>query len=131
LCQPTPIGVGAGNDLTLYAGFWTCWLQGTVSVVPLPTAPFVTALLGSVPNPFSAATTVRFSLAREAPVEIRIFDVAGRSIRTLASSRAAPGLHQVTWDARNDAGVRAPSGTYFCRLTSDSYASVRKLLLVR
>jgi hypothetical protein len=131
LCQPTPTGVGTGGDLVLYAGFWKGWMQGVVSVAPSVSPPFVTALLGITPNPFNATTAVHFSLAREAPVEIRVFDVSGRLVRTLTSGHSPPGVHRVIWDARSDAGIRAPSGTYFCRLTSNSFSSVRKLLIVR
>jgi hypothetical protein len=59
-------------------------------------------------------------------VRIAVFDVAGRWIQTLVSEKRAAGKHTVTFDARD-----LPSGVYFARMESGSFALTRKLLLFR
>ena len=57
-------------------------------------------------------------LPAEGPVELRVHDVAGRLVRTLASRRAirrSAVLRTFTWDGRTDDGREAPTGVYFVR----------------
>ena len=83
------------------------------------------------PNPFSAETRIGFRLASPGRVELAIYSVLGRSIRTLAAGRFEPGEHSVTWDGRSDAGTRVPSGVYFCRLSAGKIGLTQKVLLLR
>ena len=64
-------------------------------------------------------------------VSIRIYDAAGRLVRSLVSGNRATGRYQASWDGRNDAGRPVGSGAYFCRLESNGTAKVQKLLLLR
>lgn len=68
------------------------------------------------PNPFAAATAIRFDLAATGPVRVAVHDVTGRRVRTLASGTFSPGAHEVRWDGLDDARRPAPNGTYFVRL---------------
>ena len=69
------------------------------------------------PNPFHGSTAIVFSLPKDGPVDLRILDLAGRVVRTLASrSPTVSGLHALSWDGRRDDGDLAPAGVYFVRL---------------
>jgi len=59
---------------------------------------------------------VRFGVASADRVRIRLHDVAGRCVRTLADRTFAPGEHDVVWDGADDGGARVPPGVYFARL---------------
>jgi hypothetical protein len=83
------------------------------------------------PNPFNPSTMIRYDVAEAGPVSIRIFDVAGRSVRTLSSRHESPGTKQVAWDGRDDAGAPAPSGVYFVRLHARGFEKTRKMVLIR
>lgn len=84
------------------------------------------------PNPFSGVTQVRFSLERGSMVALRVFDVSGREIRTLLHGAALEaGAHEVSWDGRDDAGIRQGSGLYFLAVDSDAGRSVERVLLIR
>jgi len=76
----------------------------------------VTKLSQARPNPFNPTTTIAYSLAGRSRVTIRIYDVAGRIVRTLVDGEAEPGEHTVIWDGATDAGQRAASGVYFVRM---------------
>ena len=88
--------------------------------------------LRSDPNPFDGRTTIGFALAARAPVSLRIYDVAGRLVRTLASGQAMePGAHRVDWDGRDGAGARLRAGLYLCRLDAGAARETRRLIRVR
>jgi hypothetical protein len=84
------------------------------------------------PNPFRDATTIRYSVFGErAEVELTIFDLAGRRVRTLVSGKVPGGLHDAVWQGHNDEGLRVASGVYFYRLKGESRTVTKKLMLLR
>jgi serine protease AprX len=83
------------------------------------------------PNPFNPTTNIKFTLEKEGPVELAVFDVSGRKIHTLVSRSLGPGDHVATWDGTDQAGSRVPSGMYFYRLTGGRDFSTRKMMLVK
>ncbi len=90
-------------------------LTATVGVEESP----VRALaLSALPNPFRHTSAVELVLperAREARVEV--FDLAGRSIRSLVAGSLEPGTHRWTWDGRTNQGERVRAGIYLIRAT--------------
>ena len=90
----------------------------------------VTALRGARPNPFRGSTAIELSLAHEAHVELGVYDVRGARVRTLGGGTFGAGVHTLVWDGRNDAGLAAPQGIYFIRMTTGSKSFVRKALLM-
>ena len=89
------------------------------------------ALSVSRPNPFSMSASIDFTLSKAEEVRLGIYDVAGRSIRTILDARASAGTHRAMWDGRDAAGTLAPGGVYFWRLETESRAESQKVLLVR
>ena len=69
------------------------------------------------PNPFNPATTITYSLDKSGPIELLIFDLLGRTVRTLVHGAQTSGLHSVVWAGLDDAGRQLPTGLYFYRLT--------------
>jgi hypothetical protein len=87
----------------------------------------------NIPNPFNPATTIEYELATDGGATLRIYDAAGRAVRTLvaAASNIAAGTHRVVWDGRDDAGTAVSSGLYVVRLESNGRTATRKLVLLR
>jgi len=88
--------------------------------------PAAFALYQNYPNPFNPATTIGYALPNAAVVTLKIYDVFGREVATLADGPQAAGFHSVEWNASDLAG-----GVYFYRLQSGSEMLTRKLLLVK
>ncbi|HET9250495.1 MAG TPA: FlgD immunoglobulin-like domain containing protein [Candidatus Eisenbacteria bacterium] len=89
-------------------------------------------LLGAAPNPFNPRTAVRFELDRSSEVRLRIYNVEGALVRTLAGGRFPEGSHRVVWDGRDDRRREVGSGAYFLRLTADGTdLPARKVVLLR
>jgi FlgD Ig-like domain len=93
--------------------------------------PLVTALHANVPNPLNPTTTIHFDLAADGQVMLRVYDVSGRSVRTLWNGAHDRGRHMIVWNGLDDHGSPVASGVYLCRLESREAAIVRKMLLVR
>lgn len=83
-------------------------------------------LLQNVPNPFSGSTDITFELDNPATVQLQVFDVTGREVRTLASGAYASGPHTVTFDAAGLAG-----GVYVFALEVDGQRTSRRMLHMR
>lgn len=88
-------------------------------------------LLGNVPNPLRAGTTIRFSVLVSESVTLEVFDVDGRLVRTLLDERVSPGLTAVSWDGRDASGRDVGTGAYFYRLKSATFSETRRMLVVR
>jgi hypothetical protein len=84
----------------------------------------------NTPNPFRPATTIRFALPSTRDVELRVFDVAGRAVKTLANGPLGPGVHTLQWNGTDDRGSRLSSGVYFYRLTAGEDRAQRKMVIV-
>jgi FlgD Ig-like domain len=84
------------------------------------------------PNPAGSLCSVAFSLAADASVQLRVFDLHGRLIRTLVSGPRPRGLHTVTWDLTGQSGQRVAAGVYFARLElSGKVVDKRKIVVTR
>lgn len=83
------------------------------------------------PNPFNPTTSIRFSLPSAGEVELAVFDLAGRRVRTLEQGLMNEGAHTVTWNGRSDSDHEVASGIYFYKLTSGKTKQERKMVLIR
>ena len=93
--------------------------------------PLVTRLYAPQPNPFRAALSIRYSLAAEGRVTLRVHDLTGRVVRTLCASSMKRGTYSVTWNGADDRGRELARGVYFCRFTAGDYRVTEKLVLQR
>ncbi|RJP82269.1 MAG: T9SS C-terminal target domain-containing protein, partial [Candidatus Zixiibacteriota bacterium] len=82
--------------------------------------------LEASPNPFNPTTALGFKLSAPGHVSIRVYDTAGREVRTLVGGWREAGAHQVRFDASG-----LPSGIYFVRLQTGEYTGVEKLVLLK
>src|SRR5262245_30525680 len=86
--------------------------------------------LSAGPNPSSGAMEIRFTLAAPSRIDLRIYDLAGRVVRSLATARPlGGGTHAVAWDGRNGEGREVPAGVYFASLRESGRE--RRAVLVR
>ncbi len=83
------------------------------------------------PNPFTPSTTIRFALSVPLRVNLSIYGIQGRLIRTLVDDVRSPGDHIVEWDGRDAAGADVAAGVYLYRLSTGELEETRKMILVR
>jgi hypothetical protein len=98
------------------------------AALPLETG----AALGEfIPTPFRNQVCINYSLLTKGSLSLKIYDVQGRYVRTLASGSHRSGQYVVRWDGTDRRGMLVPAGTYFCRLEADGTQDIRKLVLAR
>ncbi|MBN2561173.1 MAG: T9SS type A sorting domain-containing protein [Phycisphaerae bacterium] len=84
------------------------------------------------PNPMRKRATVSFHLPRRTRIDLKIYDVSGRLVRTLSSAITEAGDHAIVWDARDASGRAVPSGIYTFRLMAgDGKVRTGKITVVR
>ena len=106
-------------------------MNGDATAALEPGTQLAFALHQNAPNPFHAGTTIRFALPQAEHVDLEVYNVAGKRVRTLASGREGAGLLAYTWDGRNDAGQRVTSGVYFYRLKAGEHEATRKMVFMK
>ena len=84
------------------------------------------SLYQNSPNPFSRATTIRYSLSEEGPVTLKIYTMQGKEVRTLVDGYVGKGIHSALF-AYDD----LPSGTYFYILRAGKNVRAKEMVIVR
>ncbi|NUN69876.1 MAG: T9SS type A sorting domain-containing protein, partial [Bacteroidetes bacterium] len=64
-------------------------------------------------------------------IDLSIFDIQGKLVRTLENTMKEAGAHRIQWDSRDNAGNRVASGTYFYRVQHNGQHLVNKLMLIK
>lgn len=147
LASAGPINLGAGEDTLLafaiLGGESLHDLQGTADVAQVvfargtANAPEsvgirgVTRLLRPSPNPFCQDTQIRFELARPSSVNLAVYDVNGRLVRTLEEGQHAAAVHTRSWNGRDNDGRRVPGGIFFVRLEAGGKCESRPLVYLK
>ena len=83
------------------------------------------------PNPATGPSTIGFSLVRGGDVSLRVYDIAGRAVRTLAGGPLASGRYRYAWDGRDDGGSPVTSGLYLVKLSMGRDKVVGRIILTR
>jgi hypothetical protein len=87
--------------------------------------------LAARPNPFNPVSHVTFSLPAASHVDLRVYSVNGRFIRTLASGEFGPGACHFSWDAKDETGRTVSAGVYVYRLTAGNRVVMEKAVLAK
>ncbi|GEM_PF-1286261 len=135
-----------GNSLFEYLPSYTWWIYKGIPLndflvgINQPQGNVASGfeLKQNYPNPFNPETRIPYTVSSEHSagnypmVEVKIYDVLGREVKTLVKERKAPGNYTVYWDGRDGNGNPVSSGVYFYRLRAGStIIKVRKMLLLK
>lgn len=83
------------------------------------------------PNPFNAQTTIALNLYRAGVVDLKIFDLQGRTVKSYRPAWYGPGEYSFLWPGENDQGRPVASGIYFAVVSCNQTRRILKLQLVR
>ncbi len=78
------------------------------------------------PNPFNPTTTIEYYLPLETHVTLEIYNVSGQKVAVLKNGIIETGYHSIVWNA-----LGMPSGIYFCRLETENFIDMKKMLLLK
>jgi hypothetical protein len=116
---------------------WSGFSNREQAIVNIPTGtgelplPSSLALSQNYPNPFNPQTSVSFTLPVKSEVDISVYNILGRKVRTLVRGNYEPGSHTVIFDGRDDAGKAISAGVYFYRLETAGNSLTRKMVLIK
>jgi hypothetical protein len=129
----TAVGPITGPNYWALIGFWQPEGQtGVREQAYSPNqGPLKTRLYTPQPNPFRTHLAIRYSLAAEGRVTLRVHDLTGRVVRTLADNVMRPGRYSLNWSGTDDRGRELARGVYFCRFLAGDYRATEKLVLQR
>jgi hypothetical protein len=88
-------------------------------------------LAAARPNPFSGETTIAFAIPTAQHVQLFIYDVTGRLVRTLVNGEYSAGTHRATWNGTDDGATRIAPGVYFAKLRAGTQERIEKLVLLK
>jgi len=83
------------------------------------------------PNPFNPVTTLRYDLPENSLVNITIYDMMGREVKTLINQTQDAGYRSVVWDATNNYGNPVSAGIYLYQILAGDYLSTKKMVLLK
>ena len=83
------------------------------------------------PNPFNPVTTLRYDLPENALINITIYDMLGRQVKTLMDQTQDAGYRSIIWDATNDYGKPVSAGIYLYQIQAGEYMQTKKMVLLK
>ena len=106
-------------------------LDASLSVNEEIEIPVKFSLHPAFPNPFNPITNIRYDLPEASYIDLRVFDLAGREVRTLVRGFDHAGEKSVVWDAKDNNGRSVSAGVYIYRLETAGQVQSQKLILLK
>jgi gingipain R len=85
---------------------------------PVPALSAEVKLLGNFPNPFNPETRIAFEIPAAMEVNLTVYDIRGRQVKTIVDGMLEAGHHEMTWDGRDSGGRISASGVYLYNLVT-------------
>ena len=92
---------------------------------------FTYALYKAYPNPFNPVTTLRYDLPEDANVNITIYDMMGRKVKTLINELQSSGYKSVQWNGTNNQGEPVSAGVYLYKIQAGDFVDTKKMILLK
>ncbi|MBN1634328.1 MAG: T9SS type A sorting domain-containing protein [Ignavibacteria bacterium] len=111
----------------VHACFFVFEQLGTIGIKPIGTEIPKGFYLGqNYPNPFNSMTNVKFEMLNSGMVEIKVFDLLGREVRTLVNEYKQAGSYVISFN-----GSGLSSGVYFYRMKAGNFVQVKRMVLIK
>ncbi len=123
---------GSGNFVEMNPTFAVENQMPTTSIEDnSSTVPATFVLKQNYPNPFNPSTTISFDLQERTLINLVIYDVLGKQIKTLVNQPLNAGVNTAGWNGNDGSGRPVSSGVYLYRITAGESTQTRKMLLLR
>jgi hypothetical protein len=139
------------SNVTVAALEWTVHVTDGIDTVEADNAPFSITIDGAnalsaylegllpdefalrqnYPNPFNPVTTLRYDLPEQTHVNITVYDMLGRKVRTILNQQQDPGYKSLIWNATNDYGKPVSAGIYLYQIQAGEYMQTKKMVLLK
>ena len=85
----------------------------------------------TTPNPFNPVTTLQYDLPEDAMVNITIYDMIGRQVKTLINGSQTAGYKTTQWNATNDKNEPVSAGIYLYEIQAGDFKETKKMVLLK
>ena len=85
----------------------------------------------NIPNPFNPITSLRYDLPEDGLVNITIYDMMGRIVKTLVNSSQTAGFKSIRWNATNDKNEPVSAGLYLYAIQAGEFRQTKKMVLLK
>ena len=89
------------------------------------------SLLQNYPNPFNPVTKLRYELPENSHVNITIYDMLGRAVKTMVNQHQNAGHRSIIWDGTNDYGNTVSTGIYLYQIQAGAYTRTKKMVFLK
>jgi flagellar hook assembly protein FlgD len=108
----------------------------TTSVPEASLVPTVFGLSQNYPNPFNPTTRIKYTLPEQSTVSLKIYNLLGQEMVSIASGVQEAGFYELTWDGHNSRGTPVGSGVYFYRFeakgaSGKKFTDLKKMLFLK
>ena len=117
----TSTGDSTGLDITLVK-----YSTVVTGINNNKTIPLSFSLEQNYPNPFNPSSTIKYSVAKNTMVTLKVFDILGREVRNLVNENKAPGVYQINFHASD-----LSSGIYFYQLKAGGFVQTKKMIFMK
>jgi len=88
-------------------------------------------ILSYYPNPFNSATNIKIKVSTPQKIDINVYDLLGRKVKSISSKYLSDGTHEFKWDGTMESNAPASSGVYYITAKSERYQEWKKITLVK
>ena len=106
-------------------------LENTSLSIGTGALPEAFALHQNYPNPFNPVTSLRYDLPEDGLVNITVYDMIGRIVKTLVNSPQTAGYKSIIWDATNNRNEPISAGLYLYTIHAGKFRDTRKMVLLK
>jgi len=144
LASAPPAGTGSleidytyARQLDLVVTNWdpddpnVAFLHEIATTVAAGAPPAGVLLLPNRPNPFNPSTVIPIRLGEAGRVEVGVYDLSGRLVRTIFRGAVGAGTLDLSWDGTDEALRPVASGVYFTRVEAEDRVETRRMTLIR
>ena len=117
---------GNGNNAA-----WLIKVENPLVEIVESFIPNVFALHQNYPNPFNPVTSLRYDLPEDGLVNITIYDMMGRVVKTLVNGSQSAGNKSVQWKATNNRNEPVSAGLYFYMIQAGGFMKTKKMVLLK
>jgi len=111
-------------------GHWQLWMTNMdILTGTEDRSPSEKCSLAVHPNPFRDETTIDFVQDQPGEVSLTIYNSLGNKVIMLKPMKEGTGKFSVSWDGKNENGIKMPAGIYFCILTTNSKSVQNKIVI--
>ena len=89
------------------------------------------SLLQNYPNPFNPVTKLRYDLPENSHVNITIYDMLGRAVKTMVNQHQNAGHRSIIWDGTNDYDNTVSTGIYLYQIQAGAYTRTKKMVFLK